>query len=129
MMRRPAISRRQHGMTLVEVLVALAIVSAVAASIMVLIAQNTRFVAASESQLLAGIAVDKVLVDALARVDNLDRGVDQEEVEVGGHVFFVTKTVTDLGVEKLVRIDIAVSDREGGQTLASATTIKSEDRS
>ena len=129
MMRRPAISRRQHGMTLVEVLVALAIVSAVAASIMVLIAQNTRFVAASEAQLLAGIAVDKVLVDALARVDNLDRGVDQEEVEVGGHTFFVTKTVTDLGVEKLVRIDIAVSDREGGQTLASATTIKSEDRS
>jgi len=118
--------KRQSGMTLVEVLVALAIMSAVAAAILALIAQNTRFVAAAEDQMIAGMAADQEMVEALARAAPLDRDVEESDRDFAGRRFKVTRTVTEIGVESLVRIDIVVRDASGRQSLASATTIKSE---
>lgn len=119
--------RAQDGMTLIEVLVALAVVSAVAAGIMALIAQNTRFIAASEERLAASLAADAAMVEALARLAPLERGVTHSEVDIGARRFIVTETVTEIGVEQLVRIDIVVRGA-GEQSLAAATTIKPEDR-
>lgn len=120
--------KRQSGMTLVEVLVALAIMSAVAAAILALIAQNTRFVAAAEEQMIAGMAADQEMVEALARAAPLDRGVEESERELAGRRFKVTRTVSETEIAGLVRIDMVVRDASGRQTLASATTIKSEER-
>jgi general secretion pathway protein I len=113
-------------MTLVEVLVALAIMAAVAAAILALISQNTRFVAAAEDKLIAGMAADREIVEALAGSGPFERGAEELEREFAGRRFRVTRTVTELGVEKLLRIDIVVRDAAGRQALASATTIRAE---
>lgn len=113
-------------MTLVEVLVALAIMAAVATAILALISQNTRYVAAAENKLLAGMAADREIVEALARSIPPARGTEESAREFAGRSFWITRTVTELGVEKLIRIDIVVRDASGGQRLASATTIRAE---
>lgn len=116
----------QCGMTLVEVLVALAIMAAVATAILALISQNTRYVAAAEDKLVAGMAADREIVEALARSGPFERGVEESERDFAGRRFRVTRTVTELGVEKLFRIDIVVRDASGRQALATATTIRAE---
>lgn len=116
----------QRGMTLVEVLVALAIMGAVAAAILGLIAQNTRFMASVETQTVADMLADKEMVEAMARRAPLERGVTESDSEFGGRRFHVKRTVTETGVENLVRIDLVIADASGRQVLASATTIKSE---
>lgn len=117
---------RQNGMTLVEVLVALAVMSAVAAAILALIAQNTRFLAAAETRMIAGMAADVQMVDALARRAPLERGLQQSVIDFAGRRFLAVETVTETGVDELVRIDILIQDADGRQSLASATSIKSE---
>lgn len=121
-----ASGRAQRGFTLVEVLVALAIMASVAAAILALIAQNTRFVASTEEQMIAGLAADREMVELLARSAPLERGDEQGARELAGRTFVVMRTVTEIAIEGLVRIDVEIRDQSGRQVLASATTIKAE---
>ena len=116
----------QRGMTLVEVLVALAILGFVAAAVLSLISQNTRFVAAAEERMIASMLADNLMVEALATATRLEQGVSDGQTEFGGRSWTYSQTVTEIGVTRLVRVDIIVRDSAGRQSLASATTLKRE---
>lgn len=119
--------RRQRGMTLVEVLVALLILGMVAGAVLALIGQNTRFVAGAEDQMLAGILADNLMVEALGQEGPLERGVAQAERDFGGRRWLATTTVVETGAGGLVRVEIAVR-AASGQTLAEAITLKADIR-
>jgi type II secretion system protein I len=118
--------RRQRGFTLVEVLVALAILGLVAASIVALIGQNTRFIADQEEKMLAGMLVDTAMVEALARETPMERGERVAERAFAGRQWQVKSTVVESGIADVVRIETSVSTLQGTQVLSRATTLKSE---
>jgi type II secretion system protein I len=117
---------RERGLTLVEVLVALAILGLVAASIVALIGQNSRFIADQEEKMLAGMLADAATVEALARASPLERGEEAEERIYGNRTFQVKRVVVDTETPGIVRIETSVRAQDGGQTLAKATTLKKE---
>lgn len=119
-------AERARGMTLIEVLVALAILGLVAAAIVALIGQNTRFITDAEERVLAGMLADNLMVEALARTTPLERGTSEADHAFARRAFRATTTVTEAGGEDVVRIDIAIASAASSQTLARATTIKAE---
>lgn len=118
--------KRQRGLTLVEVLIALAILGLVAASIVSLIGQNTRFIADQEEKMLAGMLVDAVTIERLAQRAPLERGETIEERAFASRNWKMTTTIAETGVDGVVRIDAAVAGAQGAQVLARATTLKDE---
>jgi general secretion pathway protein I len=115
--------RRQKGMTLIEVLVAMAILGTVAGSVLVMTGQSAQFVVASEERLLARIVADNAMVVALARQASLEEGFEQDEVELGGRVWKTAKTIARIGVDGLYRVEIAVSLDESTQVLTRVSTL------
>lgn len=116
----------QRGLTLVEVLVALAILGLVAAAIMALIAQNTRFLSAAEDRLVAGILLDNEMTEALARTERFELGDEAREADFGGRPWIVERRVIESGIEGVIRLEVNVKERTRGQIAASATTLKAE---
>ena len=119
-------AQEQHGMTLVEVLVALAVLGAVAGATLILIGQNSRFIASAEDRLIASMLVDNELTESLATRQELETGVTEERVVFAGGGWILQREVTEAGVENVVRIDVAVR-REGEDRIAArASTLKKE---
>lgn len=116
----------QSGLTLVEVLVALAILGLVVASIMALIGQNTRFLSTAEERMVASILADNEMTELLARPEKLEFGDMARHTEFGGRAWIVEHHVFDTGIQGLVRIEIDVREKVRGQVAASATTLKAE---
>lgn len=119
-------NERQKGLTLVEVLIALAILSLVASSIVALIGQNTRFIADQEEKMLAGMLADAAIVERLAQRAALDRGEKIEERAFANRSWNVRTTIAETGVAGVLRIDAEIMGAAGPQVLARATTLKSE---
>lgn len=119
-------ARTRNGFTLIEVLVALVVLGAIATASIALIGQNTRYIASAEDRLLAAIVADNATVEALS-VAVLERGETETEIEFGGASWVYARKVIDPGVEGLSRIDIAVRRAGGTQTLARVTTLRAEE--
>ena len=115
----------ERGLTLVETLVALAILGAVAAAVLALISQNARFAAAAEDRVLAGMLVDNLMTEDLARLSPLERGESERNADFGERRWKIRKNIVDTGAG-LIRIEIKVLDPVGRQVQASAVTLKAE---
>ena len=115
-----------RGFTLVETLVALAVLGAVVTAVLALVAQSARFVATAEDRMLASMVVDNEMVEALAVSAPLERNRSEKETTFAGAAWTVTREVAETGVGTVVRIDISVRRAGGAQALASATTLKAE---
>ena len=118
--------KTQRGLTLIETLVAMAILGLVVTAILALISQSARFMSASEDRVAAGILADNLMVEAMANAAPLERGDAEEPTSFVGAEWITKQTVTDTGVDGLVRIDIAVRRADSAQVLATATTLKAE---
>lgn len=115
----------QKGLSLIEVMVAMAILAGVAVSIITLVSQSSRFVANSEQRIMAIIVADNEVTRDLLTNRPLDEGDDLVEVIHSGRQWTVARTTVDLG-EGLYRIKIDVRISGGEQVLASVETLKAQ---
>ena len=121
MMRGARISQR--GMTLVEVLVAFAILAGVIVSVMALISQNTRYIITAEERLLAEVLADNLLTADLARRASPGEGVEQGEAQIASYAFVYTRRIATLNAGVL-QIEYSVQRADNPQRLASAMALR-----
>jgi general secretion pathway protein I len=114
---------RQSGMTLIETLVALVILAGVAIAAYAMVAQSTRFAAAEQERLIAGIVADNEATEALIRPAPPDQGEETSLVEVAGRKWSVKRAVTEAG-EGLLRIEISVTRGADAQVLARVDALR-----
>lgn len=118
--------RSAGGLSLIEVLVAIGVLAAVAGGAIAVVGQNTRFLSQAEQRVLAAILCDNLAAEAMARAAPLTRGAETGEISFAGQNWAFDRTVSEAGVEGLVRISIDVRAQGGGATLASVVTLKAE---
>lgn len=113
----------ERGMTLVETLVALAILAGVVLAAYAMTAQSARFAAIEQERLVAGIIADNEMTKTMIRPEPPDRGEEEVEVEMAGRKWLAKREVSDAG-EDLLRIEIAVSRSGEAQILARVETLR-----
>ncbi len=113
----------QRGVTLVETLVALAVMGLIIGALMVLIGQNARFAASKRDKTMAQIAADNLMVEAMVLTAALEAGETEGEIEIGGAPLIYKRVIAEAGVRNVLRIDITVSAADG-QTLARAVSMR-----
>jgi len=64
------------------------------------------------------------MVEALVVQNALETGDSDGDVAVGGQTMGWRRTVTDTGVDGVLRIEISVIDQVSGQVLAHAATMR-----
>ncbi len=123
MKMRRANSRRQRGMTLIEVLVAFAILSGIALSVLILVGQNARYMLTAEEKLLASIAADNLLANDLARQETPSAGESVGSIAIAERPFAFRRVVVEIG-ERAVMIDYEIRREGGEQVLSRASALK-----
>ncbi len=113
----------QQGLTLVETLVAMAILAMVSISAFALLSQGANFAASERDRLAASVVADNLIVEELLREAAPDLGEDSGEAQFAGRLFEWNTTVTDAG-EDLRRIELVVRLQGSPQTLARVETVK-----
>ncbi len=113
----------QYGMTLIEVLVAFAILAGIALSVLVLTGQNAQYMLTAEEKLLASIAADNLLTNDLARREIPSAGETKGAVTIAERPFAFTRTVVEIG-DRAILIDYEVRRGGGEQTLARVSALK-----
>ena len=119
--------KRQVGITLVETLVALAVMGLTASAILVLIGQNTRFATEAREQTIAGIAVDNLMVETLLDPNLTESGEELGTIAYGGYEWNFRRTITETSIDGINRIDLVITDVATAQVIARATTLRGDD--
>lgn len=122
-MSEPSRRYSQRGLTLVETLVAMAILAAVSLSAFAMLSQGANFAASERDRLAASIVADNLMVEAMLKETAPDLGEDKGEVEFAGRIFEWSTVVSDSG-EELRRIELAVRLQGSPQTLARIETVR-----
>lgn len=115
--------RSQRGLTLVETLVAMAILAGVTIAAFALLSQGANFAASERDRLAASILADNLMVEEFLKVTPPDIGEDTGAVEFGGRLFEWSRIVSDSG-EDLRRIQLTVRLQGSPQTLARIDTLR-----
>lgn len=110
-------------MTLVETLVALAILAGVVLSAYAMLAQSTRFASTEQERLIAGIVAENRAVELLILPAPPDQGEEEEEIEATGRKWRARSVVTDAG-EGLLQITVSVSRASDAQVLARVEVLR-----
>ncbi|WP_375202897.1 type II secretion system minor pseudopilin GspI [Hyphococcus sp.] len=116
--------KAQQGVTLVETLVALAVMGFVIGALLVLLGQNTRFASAMRDRTMASIAADNLMVEAMVLRDAAEIGESEGEVTIGGETLRYRRAVIETGVEDIVRIEIDILAPRTGQRLGHAVSMR-----
>lgn len=110
------------GFTLLEMLVALAVLSIAALALVRLDAFTIRSTAQLDSDMVAGIVAANAAADVLTDPAPPTIGTSSEAVSNGGRAWTVAREVAPTGDDSVLRIDILVSGADGGR--ARLTTVR-----
>ncbi|MEM9706945.1 MAG: type II secretion system protein [Pseudomonadota bacterium] len=113
-----------RGFSLIEAIVALAIMSMVAAGALGIVSQGSRFSADTEDRLHARILAENILVERLAQRAPLPFREEAQERAFAGRAWSCREAVIDIGVDGVVRIEVSISRLDDPQTLVSLSTLK-----
>ncbi len=117
-------SSRQKGVTLIETLVALAVMGFVISALLVLVGQNSRFSASMRDKTMAAIAADNLMIKAMVLQEALETGESEGEVSVGDYSMKFRRDVIEIGVADIRRIEITILDSQNGQILARSSSMR-----
>lgn len=117
--RHPA----EHGFTLIEILVALAVFSLAALALIRLESAGVRGAAVLDRTLVAYMVARNVALEAVTDTRAPTVGPSGGTEVNGGRTWRWTRTVTPTGDPRIVRIDVAVAG-PGGQLLGRATAVR-----
>jgi len=101
---------RRDGFTLIETLVALAVFSLVAVTLLHLAGENTRSTAQLERRVLGAIVAENLAVQAFALPNPPAFGETRGEAPIAGRRLRWTQTVASTDDPGMVRIEIRVVD-------------------
>lgn len=113
----------QRGLTLIETLVAFAIIAGVVTSVLALVAQNARYLAASDERLLGAMLANNQMVELFADNVPADIGETTDQMDFGGRRFLVRRQVIELQ-DGVVQAIIEASAPDTGQVLARVAALK-----
>ena len=117
-------SNKQRGITLVETLVALAVMGFLITAMLAMVSQNIRFAGIMQDRTLAAIAADNRMVEALSLPDTFKLGARDGDIEVAGRTMRYQQVTTETGVNGVIRIDISIFAENSEQVLARATSMR-----
>lgn len=117
------VRKPQKGMTLIEVLVAFAILAGLVLSVLSLVGQNTQYMLTAEERLLASVAADNLLTNDLLLREVPAPGESDGEVTLAARDFEFTRSVIEIG-ERAVLIEYTVRRPGVAQTLSRASALK-----
>lgn len=115
--------RRQRGLTLVETLVALAILAGVVIAAYSMIAQSVRFASIEQERLIANIVADNQIAEAMLRAAPPSEGEEEAAVEAAGRSWTVKRVVAKVG-EDFIGIDVSVTRAGDAQVLARVQVLR-----
>ena len=115
---------RKSGFTLVEVMVALAIMSLVILALLKANGENARLAGALEERMLAEIAAENQMITLLLDAPFPELGKIEGETLFAGREFYWESTVSETPDPALRRVEISIRAAEDGQVTAQITTFR-----
>lgn len=113
----------EHGFTLIEIMVALAVFSLAAMALIRLEGATIRGADVLDRTLLAQSVAQNVAVEAVTDAQAPARGVTRGAEANGGQNWTWTRNVAGTGDPRIVRIDVTVADPTG-RVLARLTAVR-----
>lgn len=121
--------RRAHsGFTLIEVMVALAILSIAILAVLKANGENARLAAALEERVMAEIAAENEMIRILLETPFPPLGSQSGAAEFAGERYFLSRTVEATADPALRRIVIGVRTEEDGPVVAQLTAFRGSRR-
>jgi general secretion pathway protein I len=117
-----------RGFTLVEVLVALSVLSIAVVALVKVQGESAATASATRARLLAQIVAENRLVESIAAPAALDAGTTTGEVPLAGQVWTWTQDVAETGDRDITRIDISVRGASDDTVLATLAGFKGRGR-
>jgi general secretion pathway protein I len=114
----------ERGFTILEMLVAMAVLSLGAMALLNLAGENTRTAALLQSRLFAGIVADNRAVEALTSAVAPGIGLQSGVEAAGGTSWRWSRAVTQSGDANVLRIAITVTASQGGRPAAQAVLFR-----
>jgi general secretion pathway protein I len=126
-MPRPAHKPQPHrGFTLVEVLVALSILSIAVLGLMSALRESVINTAAVRDRQLAQIVAENVMVETMGAPSAPQKGSDAGQTLLGRQQWMWARKISTTSDPAIVRIEISVKAGEGGAELAQVTAFRGE---
>lgn len=113
-----------RGFTLIEVLVALSVLSIAVVALIKVQGESAAAASATRARLFAQIVAENQMVDAVSAVETPVTGSSSGQVVLAGQSWTWTKDVARTGDRDITRIDIAVRGAEGETVLAKLSGFK-----
>ena len=110
---------KQQGVTLLELLVALAVFSIAAVAILDTVGTTTRQVNAIEQETIAHWVASNYLEQSRERSDWPSVGVQRDETEMAGRTWYITTRVQATARQDIRRLTVEVTDDEDGDPISS----------
>ncbi|MEE9328527.1 MAG: type II secretion system minor pseudopilin GspI [Parvularculaceae bacterium] len=114
----------KDGFTLVEVLVAMAILGTVVISMMALMTSQARTLSDIEEKVFAGIVAENVLAQTMAARQSPNISVTSGEEQLAGRDWAWTQNVTRHEDLPLLQISVVVTRAEQPQVLSTLTALR-----
>lgn len=112
------------GFSLIEMLVALLVFSLAVVALLNLTGESTRVAVSLEQRVLAGVVADNRAVEALTDPVAPPVGETSGEEVAADRSWAWQQVVTETAEAGVLRVDVRVSERPGGPTLAEVTAFR-----